>query len=65
VKELPRDKIKAELRECIEEIKALEMCNQTLDPIEALGRPYLKILGGDHGQPSAEPAHTQTKSKER
>jgi hypothetical protein len=46
--------------ECIEGIKALEMRQQTLDPIEALGRPYLKILDGDNGQPLTEPAHSRT-----
>jgi hypothetical protein len=58
-------KLKAEIAECLAEIKAIEACRPVLGPIEAVGRAFLKILNGDNGQPLAEPTQTEIRTRER
>ena len=66
VKGCSNEKLMAEIDECMAEIKSLEMRQLAPDEAAKTARRSLKeILNSDAVQPSAEPTHTQTKSKER
>ena len=65
VKGWSNEKLMAEIDECMQEIKAIEMRQGTLDRADTAGRSLKEILNSAAVQPSAEPARTPTHHKGR
>jgi len=61
----PDQQLKAEIAECMEEIKALQMRQSAHEPTQGVGRTFLQILSADDGMPSPEPGQTTIRLKER
>jgi hypothetical protein len=65
VKGWSNEKLMAEINECMQEIKALQMRQSAHEPTQGVGRTFLQILSADDGMPSPEPGQTTIRLKER